>query len=122
MRKAILIGLFLGMMPGVIQPGETSTQPLFTTGTSTSRTENKQTITETFVIVEYSTGDSYTMSGTNIGFEGEPGINTNYYQIDPAAATQFSETVLGTGITSRTDLVRITEVDSVTTTTSVFTQ
>ena len=121
MKLAVFIGLLLGILHGAV-PSARANTPLFTTGTSTSRTENKQTITETFVIVEYSTGDSYTMSGTNIGFTGKPGPDTNYFQIDPGAATQFSETLLTPGITKETNLVRITEIDSVTTTTSVFTQ
>ena len=122
MKEAVLMGLLLGLFHGAVQPVRAQTQPLFTTGTSTSTTENKQTITETFVIVEYSTGDSYTMSGTNIGFTGTPGPTQEYFQIDPGAPTQFSETLLTPGITKETNLVRITEIDSVTTTTSVFTQ
>ena len=96
--------------------------PGFTRGTQNSRTESTTTVTETYEIVEYSTGSSYTMSGTNIQWSGQPGPLTNYSQIVPGAATQFSETTLGPGISSTTNFTRTTVVDSVTTSISVFTQ
>ena len=96
--------------------------PSFTRGTQNSRTESTTTVTEAYEIVEYSTGSSYTMSGTNIQWNGQPGLDANYSQIVPGAATQFSETVLGPGISSTTNFTRTTVVDSVTTSISVFTQ
>ena len=99
-----------------------SMTPSFTRGTQTSRTESTTTITETYEIVQYSTGTSYTMTGTNIQWEGVPGPNTVYTQTLPGAATQFTETILGPGISEETNFTRTTVTDSVTTTTSVFTQ
>ncbi len=96
--------------------------PSFTRGTQTSRTESTTTVTEAYEIVEYSTGSSYTMSGTNIQWSGQPGPNANYTMIVPGAATQFSETLLGPGVSSTTNFTRETVIDSVTTSTSVFTQ
>ena len=122
MKLAVLMGLLLGFVHGAVQPARANTVPMFTTGTSNSRTESTQTITETFAIVEYSTGNSYTMSGTNIQWDGPPRPGANYHQINPDQAFQFSETLLEPGITKETNLVRITEIQSVTTTTSVFTQ
>ena len=122
MKEAILMGLLLGFVHGAVQPARANTVPMFTTGTSNSRTESTQTITETFVIVEYSTGNSYTMSGTNIAWDGPPRPGANYHQIDPTQPFQFSETLLEPGITKETNLVRTTEITSVTNTTSVFTQ
>ena len=96
--------------------------PSFTRGTQNSRTESTTTVTETYEIVEYSTGTSYTMTGTNIRWEGQPGLNATYSQIEPGAATQFSETYLGPGVSSQTNFTRTTTIDSVTTSISVFTQ
>ena len=103
------------------QPAEAMT-PSFTRGTQNSRTESTTTISETYEIVEYSTGISYTMSGTNIQWTGQPGPNANYTQIQPGAATQFTETILGEGISSTTNFTRETVIESVTTSVSVFTQ
>ena len=122
MKLAVLMGLLLGFVHGAVQPASANTTPMFTTGTSNSRTESTQTITETFVIVEYSTGQSYTMSGTNIAWDGVPRPGANYHQINPNQAFQFSETLLEPGITKETNLVRVTEIQSITNTTSVFTQ
>ena len=96
--------------------------PSFTRGTQTSRTESTTTVAETYNIVEYSTGTSYTMSGTNIQWSGQPGPNANYTQIIPGGATQFSETLLGPGISTETNFTRTTTIESVTNSISVFTQ
>ena len=96
--------------------------PSFTRGTQTSRTESTTTVAETYEIVEYSTGTSYTMSGTNIQWSGQPGPNANYTQIIPGGATQFSETLLGPGISTETNFTRETVIESVTNSISVFTQ
>ena len=96
--------------------------PSFTRGTQNSRTESTTTVTETYEIVDYSTGTSYTMSGTNIQWSGNPGLDTNYSQMIPGAATQFSETILGPGISQTTSFTRNTTIESVTTSVSVFTQ
>ena len=122
MKVAVLMGLFLGILHGAVQPARAQTTPMFTTGTSNSRTTSTQTITETFVIVEYTTGNSYTMSGTNITWDGPPRPGANYSQIDPTQPFQFTETLLEPGISKETNLVRTTTIDSVTNTTSVFTQ
>ena len=96
--------------------------PSFTRGTMNSRTESTTTVTETYEIVEYSTGTSYTMSGTNIQWTGQPGPDAVYTQMEPGGATQFSETFLTPGIASTTNFTRTPVMDSVTTSISVFTQ
>ena len=101
---------------------EANTVPNFTRGTMTSHTESSTTITETFKIVEYSTGSSYTMTSQNISWTGTPGLETPYSQVIPGCATQFSETYLGPGIASVTDLTRTTTTFSTTDSISVFTQ
>ena len=99
-----------------------NTVPNFTRGTMTSHTESSTTMTETFRIVEHSTATSYTMTGTNIQWTGTPGLDTGYTQSIPGATTQFSETYLGPGISSITDLTRTTTTLSTTDSISVFTQ
>ena len=99
-----------------------SSVPTFTRGTMTSRTESFTRVTESYNIVNYSTGSSYTMSGTNITIPGSPSMGTSYSQTLPGAATQFSESYLGPGIASETNFTRITEIQSATDSISVFTQ
>ena len=96
--------------------------PNFTRGTMTSNTESTTTVTENIVVTEYSTGTSYTMSGTNITWEGTPGLGVDYSIVDPGQATQFTETYLGEGISTVTNITRTTVTDSVTNSVSVFTQ
>jgi hypothetical protein len=103
-------------------PAAHAMTPSFTRGTQTSRTESTTTISEAYEIVEYSTGTSYTMSGTNIQWSGKPRIDAGYSMVLPGAATQFSETVMGPGVTSETNFTRETVIESVTVSTSVFTQ
>ncbi len=112
---------FLLFLLACAAPAQAMT-PSFTRGTMNSRTESTTTVTETYEIVEYSTGTSYTMTGMNIRWEGQPGLDATYSQIDPGGATQFSETYLGPGVASTTNFTRTTVIDSVTTSVSVFTQ
>ena len=101
---------------------EANTVPNFTRGTMTSHTESSSTVTETYKIIEYTTGSSYTMTSQNISWTGTPGLNTEYSQVIPGCATQFSETYLEPGIGSITDMTRTTTITSVTDSISVFTQ
>ncbi len=103
-------------------PALANTSPTFTRGTMTSRTESFTRVTETYNIVEYTTGSSYTMTGTNIQWQGKPQLGTTYTQVSPGCATQFSESFLGPGLASETNFTRITEITSVTDSVSVFTQ
>ena len=121
MKEAILWGLFLGMLHGAAAKANTVT-PSFTRGTMTSTTESFTTVTENFVINEYSTGNSYTMSGTNIKWDGPPRVGANYTQHKPGRATSFSESILVPGLSSTTNLSRTTTIQSTTTSISVFTQ
>ena len=122
MKRALLWGTLLGVLHGVAQPALANTTPSFTRGTMTSNTTSTVTVTEAYLITEYSTATSYTMSGTNITWEGTPGLGVNYQQVTPGASTQFSETYLGPGISSITELTRTTVTDSITNSVSVFTQ
>jgi hypothetical protein len=99
-----------------------SVVPNFTRGTINSTTESITRIVETIRQVEYSTGTSYTVSGTNINIPGTPTPGANYTIMNQGAPFQFSETYLGTGIAKETWIDRTTETNSTTTSMSVFTQ
>jgi|TARA_R100000455_G_C6269797_1_gene125482 hypothetical protein len=120
---AILVGGLLGVLHGFSQPSHSaSVVPNFTRGTVTSETTTKTTLVESIRQIEYSTGESYTVSGTNIHIPSNPGPDTEYSIVTPGAAFQFSETYLGPGIASETSIDRTTTVESFTTSISVFTQ
>jgi len=122
MKKLILWSTLFGSLHGVSYSAFANITPNFTRGTMTSNTESTTTVTEAYLITEYSTGTSYTMSGTNITWEGTPAPGVNYSQVTPGMSTQFSETYLGSGISSITDMTRTTVTESITSSVSVFTQ
>jgi len=99
-----------------------SVVPNFTRGTINATTQSTTRIVETIRQVEYSTGTSYTVSGTNINIPGTPSPGANYTIMNQGAPFQFSETYLGTGIAKETWIDRTTETNSTTTSMSVFTQ
>ncbi len=73
-------------------------------------------------LVEYTTGTSYTVTGTNINIPGKPNQDSNYSIMTQGAPFQFSETYLGPGVAKETWIDRTTETQSTTNSVSVFTQ
>ena len=123
MRDTLIAGFLLGILHGLCQPVQSaSAVPNFTRGTVTSETTSRTEITEIIKQIEYTTGTSYTVSGTNINIPLNPTPGANYTQIDPGAPFQFSETILGPGIATETHIERTTITDSFSTSISVFTQ
>ncbi len=96
--------------------------PNFTRGTINATTESTTRIVETIRQVEYTTGTSYTVTGTNINIPGTPTPGANYTIMNQGAPFQFSETYLGPGLAKETWIDRTTETNSTTTSISVFTQ
>ena len=96
--------------------------PNFTRGTINATTESTTKIVETIRQVEYTTGTSYTVTGTNINIPGNPQQGANYTIQTQGAPFQFSETYLGPGVAKETWIDRTTETQSTTTSISVFTQ
>ena len=118
--------------------------PNFSAGSVTSRTESTQSTSEIIRSYSYSTGYTYAVGGTNItGAETiSPtnktagtqtingvsstwtGVNTlpTWSQTTPGAATNFSQSYMGPGLQSVTEVDRTIELQSVTESTSVFTQ
>ena len=119
--------------------------PNFTQGSMTSTTETTSTVTETINSMQYDTGYQYVITGTNIQHDGDSispptitgsnntldGVTTTWTDLDldkkpnftitnAGAAFQFTETFSGPGLKNHTVINRTSEVQSVTTTTSVF--
>ena len=122
MKLALPVTL-LGVLSMISHPVHSaSVVPNFTRGTVNSETTTTTTVVELIRQVEYTTGESYTVTGTNINIPNNPRLGANYTQIDPGAPFQFSETYLGPGIASETSIDRTTTIESYTTSVSVFTQ
>ena len=99
-----------------------SVVPNFTRGTITATTESTTRIVESIRQIEYTTGTSYTVTGTNINIPGNPQPGSNYTIQNQGAPFQFSETYLGPGVAKETWIDRTTEQKSTTNSISVFTQ
>jgi len=93
--------------------------------------------------MDYNTGYQYTVTGSGITAAGslQPGTGSNTVTIDgvtstwtgitsrptftqttPGGALQFTETYIGPGLRNQTIIQRTTEVQSITDTTSIFSQ
>lgn len=147
LRKIIRPGLPIGLALGFINPAySVPVVPNFSQGSMTSHTETTSKIVETINSIDYNTGWTYTVTGTNIKNSGESlsppatsvtgnanGISAkwtgldlsrkpNWQQANPGAAFQFTESYLGPGLQNQTIIQRTTEIQSITDTTSIFTQ
>ena len=123
--------------------------PNFTQGSMTSNTTTTSTVTETINSMDYNTGWQYLVTGTNVEATGDltptgagsisntqvtldgvtstwNGLNLDqrpeYNMTVPGAAFQFTESYQGPGLSNHTIIQRTTTINSVTDTTSTFTQ
>ena len=123
--------------------------PNFTQGSMTSNTTTTSTVTETINSMDYNTGWQYSVTGSGVVADGEltptgtgsisntqitldgvtstwNGLNLeerpNFTMQTPGGAFQFSETYSGPGLSNHTIIQRTTTIQSVTDTTSTFTQ
>ena len=121
--------------------------PNFTQGSMTSRTETTSQVTETINSINYNTGYQYVITGTNISHDGDTlsapsvtaGSNTiegvtstwtgmdlqnkpNFTITNPGAGFQYTESYSGPGLATQTIIQRVTDMQSVTETTSMFSQ
>jgi len=119
--------------------------PNFTQGSMTSNTETTSTVTETINSMNYDTGYQYVITGTNISHDGDtisaPSTTGNSNTLNGVTSTwtnldinnkpnftitnsgqpfQFTETYSGPGLTNHTIINRTTTIQSVTNTTSTF--
>ena len=121
--------------------------PNFTQGSMTSNTTTTSTVTETINSMDYNTGWQYTVTGTGVESSSNnltpggtiqstvtlDGVTSTWNGLDldqrptftqttPGAAFQFSESYQGPGLSNHTIIQRTTTINSVTDTTSTFTQ
>lgn len=123
MRNVVMSGFLFGILHVLCQPvNAAAVVPNFTRGTVTSETTSRTEVTEIIKQIEYTTGSSYTVTGTNINFPTNPAPGASYTLINQGEPFQFSETLLGPGIATETQIERTTITDSFTTSISVFTQ
>ena len=119
--------------------------PNFTQGSMTSNTETTSTVSETINSMNYDTGYQYVITGTNISHDGNTisspsttgnsntlnGVTSTWTGLDlnnkpnftitnPGQAFQFTESYSGPGLSNHTIIQRETSIQSVTNTTSVF--
>ena len=123
--------------------------PNFTQGSMTSHTETTSTVTETINSMDYNTGWQYVVTGSNVESSGNltptgaGSINATQVTLDgvtstwnglnlqdrpefsivtPGGSFQFTESYQGPGLSNHTVIQRTTTINSVTDTTSTFTQ
>ncbi len=108
--------------------------PNFSQGVVSSHTETKTIVKESIVSESHRTGWEYTVTGTGV----EPSSGTvspavsgtgldlanrsNWVQSTPGAAFQFAETYQGPGLIEKVIIDRETIIESVTDSTSTFSQ
>ena len=147
MKRSILTVLLL--ISGTGAARAVPVVPNFTQGSMTSHTETTSTVTETINSMDYNTGWQYVVTGTNIDAAGDltptgaGSVNATQVTLDgvtstwnglnltdrpdfsivtPGAAFQFTESYQGPGLSNHTVIQRSTTINSVTDTTSTFTQ
>jgi len=136
-----VVGAFATLAPAQAVP----VVPNFTQGSMTSSTTTKSTVNETINSMDYNTGYQWSVSGTGVEVidnstvsPGTTNVNAtvngvtttwtgvgtrpNFKQSNPGAAFQYTETMMGPGLTNHTIIQRETIIESTTETTSVFTQ
>ena len=120
--------------------------PNFSSGTMSAVTRTTQNVTETIVSSDFNTGHTYSINGTNLAIDGATlsppptetvqtinGVSYTWTGADlnqkpnvtianPGQAFQYAESYIGPGLSNQTRIDRVTTVESVTETTSVFSQ
>ena len=119
--------------------------PNFTQGAMQSNTETTSTVTETINSMNYDTGYQYVITGTNIEMDTTSisptanitttnsieGVTSTWTGLDlstkpnftiksPGGSFQFTESYSGPGLKTQTIIQRTTTIESVTNTTSQF--
>ena len=120
--------------------------PNFSSGTMSAVTRTTQNVTESIVSTDFNTGHTYSINGTNIAIDGATlapppsetvetinGVSYTWTGADltnkpnvtianPGQAFQYVESYVGPGLSNMTTINRTTVLESVTETTSVFSQ
>ena len=120
--------------------------PNFSSGTMSAVTRTTQNVTETIVSTDFNTGHTYSINGTNLSIDGTTlspspaetsqtinGVSYTWTGADlttkpnvtianPGQSFQYVESYVGPGLQNITTINRSTVLESVTETTSVFSQ
>ena len=147
MRRVFAIVVGAAVLANVRTVNAEPVVPNFTQGSMTSNTTTTSTVTETINSMDYNTGWQYTVTGTGVESSSNnltpggtiqstvtlDGVTSTWNGLDldqrptftqttPGAAFQFSESYQGPGLSTHTITQRVTTINSVTATTSTFTQ
>ena len=141
--RVIVATALIALIPQSV--GAVPVVPNFTQGSMTSNTETTSTVTETINSMSYDTGYQHVITGTNISHDGNtissPTTTGNSNTLNGVTSTwtgldlqqkpnftitnsgqpfQFTETYSGPGLKNHTIINRTTTIQSVTNTTSTF--
>ena len=145
MKKVFAMAVGAVVLANVRTVNAVPVVPNFTQGSMTSNTETTSTVSETINSMNYNTGYEYVITGTNIEHDGATisapsttgssntlnGVTSTWTGLDlnnkpnfsittPGADFQFVESYQGPGLSNHTIIQRTTTIQSVTNTTSTF--
>ena len=147
MKKVFVLTVVASVLASVRTAIAVPVVPNFTQGAMTSTTETTSTVTETINSMNYDTGYQYVITGTNVQMDGASisptsnlttentieGVTStwtgldlstkpNFTLADPTGlgAFQYTESYSGPGLKTQTIKQRTTTIESVTNTTSQF--
>ena len=145
MKKILVLSVGAFVLANVRTAIAVPVVPNFTQGSMTSNTETTSTVTETINSMNYNTGYEYVITGTNVQHDGATisapsttgnsntlnGVTSTWTNLDlnnkpnftittPGQEFQFVESYSGPGLSNHTIINRTTTIQSVTNTTSTF--
>ena len=146
MKKVFVLTVVASVVASVRTAIAVPVVPNFTQGAMTSTTETTSTVTETINSMNYDTGYQYVITGTNVQMDGTSlsptanlttentieGVTSTWTGLDlntkpnftlstnGGGSFQFTESYSGPGLKTQTIIQRTTEIQSVTNTTSQF--
>ena len=146
MKKVFVLTVVASVLASVRTAIAVPVVPNFTQGAMTSTTETTSTVTETINSMNYDTGYQYVITGTNVQMDGASisptsnlttentieGVTSTWTGLDLSTkpnftisnngvgSFQFTESYSGPGLKTQTIIQRTTTIESVTNTTSQF--
>ena len=146
MKKIFVLTVVASVLASVRTAIAVPVVPNFTQGAMTSTTETTSTVTETINSMNYDTGYQYVITGTNVKMDGASisptsnlttentieGVTSTWTGLDLSTkpnftlstngvgSFQFTECYSGPGLKTQTIIQRTTTIESVTNTTSQF--
>ena len=145
MKKVFVLTVVATVLASVRTAIAVPVVPNFTQGAMQSNTETTSTVTETINSMNYDTGYQYVITGTNVEMDATSisptanitttnsieGVTSTWTGLDlstkpnftitsPGGSFQFTESYSGPGLKTQTIIQRTTTIESVTSTTSQF--